>query len=223
MMPTYMGSGDPARRRNDYYPWWLDNLADDVTLEASAMDGAAQGAEAVRSIVVAVKTLYEYQEISYAGPYGDGGFIEEYTTQIHGEPLGVAGLVTRNAAGQAQHIVVNHRPRSSLLFLSRLMGEKLAGTPYAKYFLASELRPRRLDGVLGYEHRVVRQDREPVVHSLSVGGIAPVAKEPRRVGQGQPAFDLMDFDGEGHCPRRRCFHCRRHDGGQAGRPVHGAQ
>ena len=29
---TYMGSGDPARRRNDYYPAWLDNLADDVTL-----------------------------------------------------------------------------------------------------------------------------------------------------------------------------------------------
>jgi uncharacterized protein (TIGR00369 family) len=51
--PTYMGSGDPARRRNDYYPWWLDNLADDITLEASAMVGAAQGPEAVRSIVVA--------------------------------------------------------------------------------------------------------------------------------------------------------------------------
>ena len=30
---TYMGSGDPARRRSDYYPAWLDNLADDVTVE----------------------------------------------------------------------------------------------------------------------------------------------------------------------------------------------
>jgi hypothetical protein len=27
---TYLGSGDPARR-TDYYPEWLDNLADDVT------------------------------------------------------------------------------------------------------------------------------------------------------------------------------------------------
>jgi hypothetical protein len=34
--------------------------------------------------------------------------------------------------------VVNHRPRSSVLLFSRLMGEKLAGTPYAKHFLASE-------------------------------------------------------------------------------------
>jgi hypothetical protein len=136
--PTYLGSGDPARRSTDYYPVWLDNLADDVTLEASAMDGAAQGPEAVRSIILAVKSLYEYQEIDYAGPYADNDFIEVYTTRIHGQPLGVSGVVTRNAAGQTQHIVVNHRPRSSLLLLSRLMGEKLAGTPYGKYFLTSE-------------------------------------------------------------------------------------
>ena len=136
--PTYMGSGDPARRRDDYYPAWLDNLADDVTLEASAMDGAAQGAEAVRAIVVAAKTLYEYQELNFAGDYGDNGFLEDYTTQVRGEPLGVVGVVTRNAAGQTQHIVVNHRPRSSLLLVSRLLGEKFAGTPYAKHFAASE-------------------------------------------------------------------------------------
>jgi hypothetical protein len=41
--PTYTGSGDAAHRSTDYYPWWLDKLADDVTLEASAMDGAARG------------------------------------------------------------------------------------------------------------------------------------------------------------------------------------
>ena len=55
-----------------------------------------------------------------------------------GEPIGCAVLVTSNAAGQAQHIAANYRPRSSLLLLSRLVGEKLADTPYAKYFLAGE-------------------------------------------------------------------------------------
>ena len=135
---TYMGSGDPARRRTDYYPAWIDKLADDVTLEASAMNGAAQGAEAVRSIVVTAKGLYEYQELNFAGDYGDNGFLEDYTTQVRGEPLGVVGVITRNAAGETQHIVVNHRPRSSLLLLSRLLGEKFAGTPYAQYFVASE-------------------------------------------------------------------------------------
>ena len=135
---TDVGSGDPARRRNDYYPAWLDKLADDVTLEASAMNGAAQGAEAVRSIVVSAKGLYEYQELNFAGDYGDNGFLEDYTTQVRGEPFGVIGVITRNAAGETEHIVVNHRPRSSLLLLSRLLGEKFAGTPYAEYFVASE-------------------------------------------------------------------------------------
>ena len=135
---TYLGSGDPTRRRNDYYPAWLDELADDVTLEASAMTGAARGPQDVRSIILAVKSLYPYQDINFTGDYGDRYFIEDYTTQINGEPFGVMGVITRNAAGQTQHIVVNQRPRSTLLLVSRLLGEKFAGTPLAAHFLGSK-------------------------------------------------------------------------------------
>jgi len=28
---------DPARKRTEYYPWWLDNLADDVTGAGAAI------------------------------------------------------------------------------------------------------------------------------------------------------------------------------------------
>src|SRR5262249_52228323 len=136
--PTYLGGGDPAHRLTDYYPEWLDNLADDVTVEGSLMDGAVQGAEAVRSILVTIRTLYDYQEFNFAGPYGDDGFLEVYIAQVRGEPIGCVVLVTRNAAGQTQHIAANYRPRSSLLLLSRLLGEKFAGTSYAKHFVASE-------------------------------------------------------------------------------------
>ena len=121
-----------------YYPWWLDNLADDVTGEGAAMQGTAQGAEAVRSIVVAARELYEHQEFSFTGDYGENGFLEDYTCQIRGEPTSVVVTVTRNAAGEAQHLVVNHRPRSSVLLFARLMGEKFAGTSLAKLFIASE-------------------------------------------------------------------------------------
>jgi hypothetical protein len=113
-------------------------LADDVTVEGSLLDGAVQGAEAVRTILVTIRGLYDHQEFNLAGPYGDNGFLEEYTAQVRGEPIGCVVLVTRNAAGETQHIAANYRPRSSLLLLSRLVGEKLAGTPYAEYFLASE-------------------------------------------------------------------------------------
>ena len=33
--PTYLGSDNPERGHTDYYPWWLDNLADDVTGEGA--------------------------------------------------------------------------------------------------------------------------------------------------------------------------------------------
>jgi len=77
MTATYLGSGDPARRRTDYFPVWLNDLADDVTLEASAINGAAQGPDAVRSIILAVKSLYEYQDINFTGDYGEAAAINE--------------------------------------------------------------------------------------------------------------------------------------------------
>jgi hypothetical protein len=134
--PTYLGGGDPAL--NGYYPTWVDNLTDNATLEGSLLDGAVQGAEAVRSIVVTIRSLYDRQEHQFAGPYGDRGFLEEYVAQIRGAPIGCVVLVTRNAAGKAQHVVVGYRPRSSLLLLSRLLHEQFAGTPYGAQFAAGE-------------------------------------------------------------------------------------
>lgn len=135
----YQAGGDPALV--DYYPAWLDNLADDVTVEGSLLDGAAQGPDAVRTIIGAIRGLYGHQEFNFVGPYGDGRFLEDYTAEVSGEPIGCIVVVTSNDAGQTQHIAANYRPRSSLLILSRLMGEKLAGTPYAKYFVADESEP----------------------------------------------------------------------------------
>jgi hypothetical protein len=132
---TSIGPGDPARSLTNYYPSWLDNLADDVTIEGSAMDGVAQGAEAVRTILVGIRTLYEGQDFKYVGLYRDNGVLEDYTARVRGEPISCVVLVTRNAAGKAGHIVANYRPRSSLLLLSRLLGEKFAGTLLAKHFI----------------------------------------------------------------------------------------
>jgi hypothetical protein len=87
--------------------------------------------------VLAARELYEHQEFTFTGDYGDNGFLEDYTCQIHGEPTSVVVTVTRNAAGKAQHLVVNHRPRSSVLLFARLMGERFAGTPLAKHFITS--------------------------------------------------------------------------------------
>jgi hypothetical protein len=132
VLPQYLGSGDPALK--DYYPKWLDNIADDATVEGSMLDGVVQGAEAVRSVVLTIRSLYDRQEFKFAGPYSDNGFLEVYVAEVRGEPIGCVVLVTRNAAGQTQHVVASYRPRSALLHFSSLLGEKFAGTPIAEHF-----------------------------------------------------------------------------------------
>ena len=123
---TYLGK--------PYYPLWLDNLADDVTLEAAAMDGTARGADDVRFILVKAREQYEHQEFNYAGPCGESSFVEDYSSLVRGVSTYVVVLVNFNPAGQTQHVVVNHRPRSAMLQFSRLMLERFADTPYAKHW-----------------------------------------------------------------------------------------
>ena len=136
--PAYVTRFDGVRvPATDYRPVWVGNLADDVTIEGSAMNGVVQGAEAVRSIVTYIRTLYDDQEFHFAGPYGENGFLEDYTARVRGEPLGNVVLVTRNAAGQAQHIVANYRPWTTLLLVSRLVGEHFADTPHGEHFATS--------------------------------------------------------------------------------------
>jgi hypothetical protein len=72
-VPTYLGRGDPAGRFADYYPAWVDNLADDVTLEGSMLDGAVQGADAVRALVAGARQLYDRQDFNFAGPWATTG------------------------------------------------------------------------------------------------------------------------------------------------------
>ena len=136
VLPQYLGSGDPALK--DYYPPWLENMADDATLEGSMLDGVVVGAESVRSVVLTIKSLYDRQEFKFVGPYGDNGWIEDYVAKVNGEPIGCVVLVTHNAAGQTQHVVASYRPRTTVVYFARLLSEKFAGTPIAEHFAASE-------------------------------------------------------------------------------------
>ena len=136
MTAQYLAHGDPALK--GYYPAWVNNLADDATVEGSMLDGVVQGADAVRSVVLTIRSLYEHQEFKFVGPYGNDGFLEDYVARVNGEAIGCVVLVTRNAAGQTQQVVASYRPRTSLLLFARLLGEKFAGTPIAKHFVADE-------------------------------------------------------------------------------------
>ena len=94
-------------------------------------------APAPRANLRAIRGLYDYQEFHFVGPYGENGWMEDYTAGVRGQPIKNVTLVTSDAAGQTQHVVGNYRPRSTLLVLSRLLGEKFAGTPIGEHFVAS--------------------------------------------------------------------------------------
>ena len=175
-IPTYTTGGDPDGRFADYYPAWLDNLADDVTIEGSLLDGAARGPDGVRTIVGAIRSLCERQQFNFAGSYGENAWLEDYIAHVGGEPVGCAVLVTRNAAGQTQHVAAKYRPRSSLLLLSRLAGENLAGTPLRQVLP----RPRVLIPPHAATRTLARLDERPAPRGWE-GSIRPLApKIPAR-------------------------------------------
>ena len=130
--PLYLDSGDPSLA--NYHPAWLDNLAEDATVEGSMLDGVIQGRDAVRSVVSTIRSLYDRQAHKYAGPSGEGGFLEDYVAEVRGEPIGCVLLVTFNDSGKAQHLVASYRPRSSVLHFARLLAEKFADTDIARHF-----------------------------------------------------------------------------------------
>jgi len=88
VQPLYVGSDEPDLV--GYYPKWLDNLADDVTLEGSMLDGVVVGKEGVRAIVVAIRAFYDRQEHKFADVYRENRFIEEYIAVVGGEPSAVS-------------------------------------------------------------------------------------------------------------------------------------
>ena len=92
-VPTYVAAGDPDPRFADYYPAWLGKLADDVTVDDSLLDGAALGPEAARAIIGTIRGLYEHQQFSFTGPFGDNSWLEVYTSEVRGQPIGCAVLM----------------------------------------------------------------------------------------------------------------------------------
>jgi hypothetical protein len=128
------GTVDPALA--NYFPKWLNSMTDDVVLEGSMFDGAILGPEAVRNVVVTIRSVYERQMHKFAGETPDG-FLEDYVALVGGEPLGCILLAYRNAAGQTRRVVASYRPRTALNKFSRILREKFAGLPYADQFAAT--------------------------------------------------------------------------------------
>jgi hypothetical protein len=66
------------------------------------LDGAVQGPDAIRAVIGGVRELYDRQDFNFAGPFGDNGFIEDYTAEVQArtsECLAAPNRVVRAANG----------------------------------------------------------------------------------------------------------------------------
>ncbi|GLY43409.1 hypothetical protein Amsp01_094320 [Amycolatopsis sp. NBRC 101858] len=107
-------------------PWFLRDLAPDVLLAGSIMNGSLRGADAVAEQIRTVIGFYRDYTPRYRLEVGDRT-VQEYTATVDGRPITGVGTFHVNEAGQVDEIVVNHRPLSALLTLSRLLGESAIG------------------------------------------------------------------------------------------------
>ncbi len=135
-------------------PWFLENLAPDVTLSGVVMNAVVHGPERVREQVRTVGSFYQDYKLVYELRLDDRA-VHEYTAMVEGRPVTGVGTVHLNAEGQVDEIVVNHRPLSAALTVSRLLGESAIGQRNRDEFFHPEA--QTYEDLLAYADKTTRQ------------------------------------------------------------------
>ena len=106
-------------------PPWLAKLAEDATLEATVLKRPIEGKQNILALLKHAVPLYDFQDFTYRGDFGSDFFMESYRAEIRGTPIECSVLVHRNAAGEADSILISHRPLDAALLFSRLMWDQV--------------------------------------------------------------------------------------------------
>ena len=136
----------------DYYPHWLDNLADDVILQGAVFNGELRGADDVGKMLSFARSLYAFQDFRFYGMRGDL-FLEDYRSRIRGteayHPTGVEiynfVVVYFNDEGETSQLVMNHRPQSAALLFSSLLAKHFGDAFGPSLFFDGDASARLLD------------------------------------------------------------------------------
>jgi len=60
------------------------------------LNGILRGADDVGTVLAYARTLYEYQDFTYIGAYGENGFVDDYASKVRGGPTANIAVVYRN-------------------------------------------------------------------------------------------------------------------------------
>jgi hypothetical protein len=119
-------------------PLWLAKLADNATLEATVLKRPIEGKADILAVIQHAISLYEFQQHSYKGVVSPGLYLESYRSQIQGVPIETVVVAHLNEQGEADSVVINHRPLEAMLLFSKLMGERVDERFRDRYLTATE-------------------------------------------------------------------------------------
>ncbi|MGN6338810.1 hypothetical protein [Mycobacterium sp.] len=136
----------------DYYPHWLDNLADDVILQGAVFNGELRGAIQIGKMLSFARSLYAFQDFRFYGMRGDL-WLEDYRSRIRGSEVYHPGgveiynfvVVYFNDAGETSQLVMNHRPQSAALLFSSLLAKHFGDAFDPTLFHDGDVSARLLD------------------------------------------------------------------------------
>ncbi|RLP73339.1 hypothetical protein D9V32_14645 [Mycetocola tolaasinivorans] len=114
-----------------------DNLAEDVTLEGTVMNGVLTGRDAVLAQLAVVSQFYSERVDRFRFEHDDY-LVEEYQAVVAGRPITATATMHRDASGRFDHVVVSHRPLSAALTFSRLIAESTLGSDTTNRFYRPE-------------------------------------------------------------------------------------
>jgi hypothetical protein len=117
-------------------PPWLGKIAQEATLEGAVLRRAVHGKDNILALLSHARTLYEFQDYTYYGPWGSEFFMESYRASINGVPVECSVLVHMNQDGEADSLLVHHYPLDATLEFSRLMGERF-GDRFPELYLSA--------------------------------------------------------------------------------------
>jgi pimeloyl-ACP methyl ester carboxylesterase len=113
---------------------FAEKFAEDVVLEASALQRPAEGRELVKIIMATATKIYESLVFTYEAEQGSRTYLEWEATALGGLTMSGVTVLAKNADGKIARAAIHHRPLGALHKFSGELRRRLDGTVDSSYF-----------------------------------------------------------------------------------------
>ena len=113
---------------------FAEKFAEDVVLEASALQRPAEGRELVKTIMGTASNIYESLVFTHEAHEGSRSYLEWEATALGGITMSGVTVLAKNADGKIVRAAIHHRPLGALHKFSGELRRRLDGAVDSSYF-----------------------------------------------------------------------------------------